>query len=187
MPRPVLLYVGRVAVEKNLRAFLSLQTTGSLVVIGEGPDHALLKKEYPSAHFLGGMAGEKLARHYAAADLFVFPSMTDTFGLVLLEACAAGLRIAAYPASGPVDLFADEAARSFASLNKDLQHAVDEAFRLPDDAASPRRFAENYAWESCTAQFFQHLQAPLPEVMSPIALCCLWLAKLRQAWHSKRP
>jgi glycosyltransferase involved in cell wall biosynthesis len=93
LPRPILLYVGRVAVEKNLGAYLDIGTVGSQVVIGDGPDLASLRQKYPDAHFLGAMSGEKLARHYAPADLFVFPSTTDTFGLVLLEACAAGLAV----------------------------------------------------------------------------------------------
>ena len=108
LPEPILLYVGRVAVEKNLPDFLNLQTTGSLVVIGEGPDLPVLQARYPQVHFLGSKTGEALARSYAAADLFVFPSTTDTFGLVLLEACASGLRIAAYPAPGPLDILEGE-------------------------------------------------------------------------------
>ena len=119
-PRPILLYVGRVAVEKNLRAFLDIDTVGSQIVVGDGPDLASLKREYPDVHFLGALSGEKLACHYAAADLFVFPSIVDTFGLVSLEACAAGLRVAAMPAPGPSDIFADDTAKDFAAMDWDL-------------------------------------------------------------------
>ena len=163
LPRPILLYVGRVSVEKNLRAFLTIQTTGSLVVIGDGPDLMTLRTEYPKAHFLGAMKGELLARHYAAADLFVFPSTTDTFGLVLLEACATGLRIAACPAPGPSDVFADPAAQNFAVLDLNLQQAADRALSLPDNRDIPRAFAARFSWEACTAQFFAHLQSPSPK------------------------
>jgi glycosyltransferase involved in cell wall biosynthesis len=162
LPRPILLYVGRVAVEKNLRAFLDIKTPGSKVVIGDGPDMQLLKSEYPTAHFLGTVEGEQLGRHYAAADLFVFPSTTDTFGLVLLEACAAGLRIASYPAPGPADIFADAATRGFAVLDSDLEQAVQKALALPDTPALPRHFAEHFSWQACSQQFFNHLQAPTP-------------------------
>ncbi len=153
LPRPVLLYVGRVAVEKNLRAFLSLETPGSKVVIGDGPDLEMLWKDYPDARFLGAMEGERLGRHYAAADVFVFPSLTDTFGLVLLEACAAGLRVACLPAPGPVDLFAAEETAAFAALDADLGRAVARALALPEHAAGARAFAEGYSWEACTRQF----------------------------------
>ncbi|MER2519406.1 MAG: glycosyltransferase family 1 protein [Bdellovibrionales bacterium] len=153
--RPVLLCVGRVAVEKNLRAFLSLNTVGSKVVIGDGPDLAMLRKDYPDAHFLGAMEGEALGRHYAAADVFVFPSLTDTFGLVLLEACAAGLRVACLPAPGPVDLFSAPETAAFAALDHDLGRAVARALALPENAAGARKFAEGYSWEACTRQFLE--------------------------------
>jgi glycosyltransferase involved in cell wall biosynthesis len=163
LPRPVLLYVGRVAVEKNLRAFLELKTEGSLVVVGDGPDLPALKRDYGHAHFLGAMEGESLARHYAAADLFVFPSLTDTFGLVLLEACAAGLRIAACPAPGPSDIFIGEEAESFSALDADLGQAVKRALALPKHPALPRDFAASFSWRACARQFFTHLQAPSPQ------------------------
>jgi glycosyltransferase involved in cell wall biosynthesis len=133
-PRPILLYVGRVAVEKNLREFLDIDTVGSQIVVGDGPDLASLKREYPDVHFLGALSGEKLACNYAAADLFVFPSISDTFGLVLLEACAAGLRVAAMPAPGPSDIFADDTAKDFAAMDWDLGRAVETA------PATPRQF-----------------------------------------------
>ena len=159
LPRPILLCVGRVAAEKNLPAFLALKTQGSKVVIGDGPDLPRLRAQFPEVHFLGRMdSGDDLARHYAAADLFVFPSTTDTFGLVLLEAAAAGLRIASMPAPGPADIFADPEARAFAVLNPNLQHAVDQALALPDDPEIPRRFATTFSWKSCTQDFLHHHQ-----------------------------
>ena len=154
LPRPILLYVGRIAAEKNLPAFLDLKTTGSKVVIGTGPDLDALREKYPRSHFLGSLEGETLARHYAAADLFVFPSTTDTFGLVLLEACAAGLRIAALPALGSSEIFSSPESRAFTVLAPDLQSAVDQALLLPDDPEIPRAFASKYSWKSCTQQFF---------------------------------
>jgi glycosyltransferase involved in cell wall biosynthesis len=177
LPRPILLYVGRVAIEKNLRAFLDLETPGSKVVVGDGPDLPLLRAEYKRAHFLGPHVGEELARHYAAADLFVFPSTTDTFGLVLLEACAAGLRVASYPAPGPVDVFANPAARRFAALDADLGRAVAAALALPDDAEAPRRFAGGFSWAACTRQFFEHLQAPTPKAVKRITRLRNWLSR----------
>jgi glycosyltransferase involved in cell wall biosynthesis len=163
LPRPILLYVGRVSVEKNLRAFLDIVATGCKLVIGDGPDLISLKQEYPDVHFLGAMSGESLARHYAAADLFVFPSTTDTFGLVLLEACAAGLRIAAMPAPGPSDIFADGAGKEFVIMDQDLGRAVATALRLPDNVDIPRSFVRRFVWENCTRQFVTHLQVSLPK------------------------
>jgi glycosyltransferase involved in cell wall biosynthesis len=123
------------------------------------------------------MQGEKLARHYAAADLFVFPSTTDTFGLVLLEACAAGLRIASYPADGPADIFADAKARDFAVLDCDLARAVGRALALPDKPDVPRAFAEAFSWRACTRQFYGHLQAPTPKALKRIARIRNWLSR----------
>jgi glycosyltransferase involved in cell wall biosynthesis len=151
LPRPLLLYVGRLAVEKNLRAFLSLDTPGSKVVVGDGPDSDALKHEYPDAHFLGVMQDAELARCYAAADLFVFPSASDTFGLVLLEACASGLRIAALPAPGPLDIFGSEG--DFTALDSDLGRAIARALTLTDDREPARAFARRFTWSACTEQF----------------------------------
>jgi glycosyltransferase involved in cell wall biosynthesis len=162
LPRPLLLYVGRVAIEKNLREFLDLQTAGSLVVIGDGPDLPMLAQHYPHAHFLGVMKGENLAQHYAAADLFVFPSTTDTFGLVLLEAAASGLRIAAKHAPGPSDIFADMDSAAFAVLDDNLGDAINRALALPQNPALPHLFASRFSWTACTLQFVTHLQAPSP-------------------------
>ncbi len=160
---PILLYVGRIAIEKNLRAFLDIKTSGSLVLIGQGPDIDHLKADYPHAYFLGSMSGEQLAQHYAAADLFVFPSTTDTFGLVLLEACASGLRIAAYPAPGPVDLFSAPETKTFSALDQDIQKAVEQALDLPNNPEAPHNFASHFSWQACATQFFTHLQVPTPK------------------------
>ena len=175
LPRPILLYVCRVAIEKNIRAFLDLDMPGSKIVIGNGPDLELLIKEYPKTHFLGVLEGEVLARHYAAVDLFVFPSSTDTFGLVLLEACAAGLRIASYPAPGPADVFADQSTNRFASLDTDLGRAIKQALSLFDDPTLPRRFAETFSWPSCTKQFLHNLQASTPQAVKRITRFRAWL------------
>lgn len=177
IPHPRLLYVGRVAVEKNLRAFLDLKPPGSKIVIGDGPDLEMLRAEYPQAHFLGAKFGEDLARHYAAADIFVFPSTTDTFGLVLLEACAAGLRIASYPAPGPVDIFGSPRTANFSALDTDLDQAVFQALSLSDNPALPRQFAERFSWESCTTEFFNHLQAPTPKAIKRITRLRNWLSR----------
>jgi glycosyltransferase involved in cell wall biosynthesis len=182
LPRPILLYVGRVAVEKNLAAFLALPVPGSKVVIGDGPDEQALRRAWPEAHFLGPRRGEELARHYAAADLFVFPSKTDTFGLVLLEACASGLRIAAHPASGPADIFVPEQTSSFAVLDPVLERAVSRALALPPDPEAARAFAMTYSWEACTRQFYEHLQARTPPAIRRIARLRNWLAKSLQRW-----
>src|SRR5262249_19563573 len=104
LPRPLHLYVGRVAVEKNVEDFLRLDLPGSKLVVGDGPLLPELRRKYPQARFVGAKVGEELAAHYAAAEVFVFPSRTDTFGLVLLEALASGLPVAAYPVPGPLDI-----------------------------------------------------------------------------------
>ena len=170
LPRPILLYVGRVAVEKNLEAFLALDTPGSKTVIGDGPHEALFRQKYKSAHFFGRKFGEDLAAHFAAADLFVFPSKTDTFGLVLLEAVSCGVPVAAYPVQGPVDLFSDSAKTgAFAVLDEDLGVAVRKALILkPDKAACHAFVEENYSWEHCTRQFLENLQAPTPQALRRI-------------------
>ena len=157
LDRPVLLYVGRLAIEKNVRTFLSLPTPGTKVVIGDGPDAAALKLDFPEARFLGPMRGEALARHYAAADLFVFPSTTDTFGLVLLEACASGLRIAAMSAPGPLDVFGGDG--DVAALDCDLGRAVSRALSLPENCQRARTFARKFNWAACTEEFYENLRA----------------------------
>lgn len=164
LPRPIFIYVGRVAVEKNLDAFLSLDLPGSKVIIGDGPGEADFKHRYPHVHFMGKKSGEELARHYAGADVFVFPSKTDTFGLVLLEAAACGLAVAAYPVQGPNDVFADRIKTAgFVVLDEDLGKAALTAASLHPSPETGHAFvAEYYSWEHCTKQFLDNLQAPTP-------------------------
>lgn len=152
LPRPIHVYMGRVAVEKNIEAFLTLDVGGSQVVIGDGPDRVRLQARFPGAHFLGPRYGRDLARHLAGADVFVFPSRTDTFGLVLLEAMACGLPVAAYPVQGPLDVVA--AGRS-GILDEDLGRAAIAARALSPSACVSH--AASFSWASCTATFAAHL------------------------------
>jgi len=152
-PRPILMFTGRVAVEKNIEAFLKLDIPGTKVVVGDGPQRGELERRYPDARFVGAKHGEDLARHYAAADVFVFPSLTDTFGLVLLEAMACGTPAAAYPVEGPLDVIGNAPA---GALDADLGAAVQRALTIPRDTA--RAYAETFAWESSVAQFLSNLQ-----------------------------
>jgi glycosyltransferase involved in cell wall biosynthesis len=154
LPRPVFLCVGRVAVEKNLEAFLKLDLPGSKVVIGAGPDLAMLRERHPRAHFLGAKEGEDLAQAFAAGDVFVFPSRTDTFGLVLLEAMASGLPVAAYPVTGPLDVVAPGVT---GVLDEDLGRAALAARDLSPQAC--REHALAYSWQACAKQFLGHLEA----------------------------
>ncbi len=154
LPRPIFLYVGRVAIEKNIRAFLDLDLPGSKVVVGGGPQLASLKRGYPNVHFDGPLDGEALARAYAGGDVFMFPSLTDTFGLVILEALACGTPVAAFPVTGPKDvlLVADE---KVGCVDVDLRHAAIEA--LGASRAACRRHAERYSWKACAETFLSHL------------------------------
>ena len=127
LPRPIFLSVGRVAVEKNLEAFLELDLPGTKVVVGDGPARAALQRKYPHAVFLGALHGEALAETYAAADVFVFPSRTDTFGLVLLEALASGVPVAAFPVTGPRDVIGT---RQVGVLSEDLRLACLAALEI---------------------------------------------------------
>lgn len=152
LPRPVALYVGRVAVEKNVEAFLALDLPGTKLVVGDGPQRAALEKRYPAAVFAGARAGEDLAAHYAAADVFVFPSRTDTFGLVLLEALASGLPVAAYPVAGPKDVIGDA---PVGVLDDDLGAAARRALTIPPEAC--RAFALERSWRASAEQFLGNL------------------------------
>lgn len=152
LPRPIHIYMGRVAVEKNIEAFLSLKLPGSKVVIGDGPDLAKLTARYRDSHFLGARFGRDLAQHLAGGDVFVFPSRTDTFGLVLLEAMACGLPVAAYPVQGPVDVVAHG---SSGVLDEDLGGAIAAARKL--DRANCIRHASSFSWENATADFLSYL------------------------------
>jgi glycosyltransferase involved in cell wall biosynthesis len=155
LPRPIWVYVGRVAVEKNIAAFLTLSLPGSMVVIGEGPDQVRLKQEFPDCHFLGYRFGSELAAHLAGADVFVFPSKTDTFGLVMLEAMACGLPVAALPVTGPVDVVQHGIT---GMLNHDLAKACNDALSL--DRMVCRNYATSRSWANATLQFQSHL-API--------------------------
>lgn len=152
LPRPISVYMGRVAVEKNIGAFLSLQLPGSKLVIGDGPDFQELKQQYPDCTFIGYKFGEELARYLADCDVFVFPSRTDTFGLVLLEAMACGLPVAAYPVTGPIDVI--QQGRT-GVMDEDLGVAVTEALKLSGEEA--RKYAEQRSWQAASHQFFGHL------------------------------
>jgi glycosyltransferase involved in cell wall biosynthesis len=152
LPRPVHLYVGRVAVEKNLDAFLALPLAGSKLVVGDGPALAELKARYPAVHFTGARFGLELARHYVCGDVFVFPSRTDTFGLVLLEALASGVPVAAYPVPGPLDVIGSSRA---GVLDEDLGRAVTAALRVP--RARCRAHAETFSWRRSAQQFLANL------------------------------
>ena len=156
LPRPIALYCGRVAVEKNIEAFLALPEPKSKVVVGDGPQMDLLRKKYPHAVFAGLKEGEELARYYAAADVFVFPSLTDTFGLVLLEALACGVPVAAYPVAGPLDVIG---AAPVGCLHENLQVAVREALKASPETC--RAHAEKYSWAASTAQFLDNVR-PFP-------------------------
>ncbi len=152
LPKPVCMYVGRVAIEKNINAFLNLDLPGSKVVVGNGPQLEALKDDYPEVMFTGFQFGESLAKYMAEADVFVFPSRTDTFGIVMLDALASGVPVAAYPVPGPIDIVSDTA---IGRLNEDLKQAVEEALEL--DQQDCRNFALHFTWEKCTEQFKNNL------------------------------
>jgi glycosyltransferase involved in cell wall biosynthesis len=165
VPRPVFLCVGRVAVEKNLAAFLELDLPGTKVVVGDGPARAALMRKYPQAMFLGAQQGEELASTYAAADVFVFPSKTDTFGLVLLEALASGVPVAAFPVTGPRDVLGSAAV---GALNNDLREACLAALRIP--RAECARFAAGHSWEASARAFIENMADIRSLPMEPDAL-----------------
>lgn len=152
LPRPLAVYVGRVAVEKNVEAFLEMPWEGGKLVIGDGPALARLKARHPQAHYTGYLFGEVLAAHLAAADVMVFPSRTDTFGLVNLEAMACGVPVAAYPVTGPIDVIQDGRT---GALDEDLARAARRALDL--DPRHCRAAAQTMGWESCTRQFESNL------------------------------
>ena len=151
-PKPVFVCVGRVAVEKNLEAFLELDLPGSKVIVGDGPARFALEQKYPDAVFLGALQGEALAEVYAAADVFVFPSKTDTFGLVLLEALASGLPVAAFPVTGPRDVIG---AAPVGVLDEDLRKACLAALAIPPQACVD--FAAKHTWEASAQAFIDNM------------------------------
>jgi glycosyltransferase involved in cell wall biosynthesis len=150
LPRPLFLYAGRVAIEKNLDAFLSLDLPGSKAVVGGGPQLEELRARYPGVTFTGPKFGQDLAEHYASADVFVFPSLTDTFGNVLLEALACGVPVAAFNVMGPKDVVLD---RSVGILGADLREAALAALSIDREAC--RAFAEQFSWSACAQRFKQ--------------------------------
>lgn len=153
LPHPIFLYVGRVAIEKNLPAFLDLDLPGSKVVVGDGPALASLRARYPAAVFLGLRSGEELASIYASSDVFVFPSRTDTFGIVLLEALASGLPVAAFPVTGPADVLADGRG---GVLSEDLRQAALAALAVSRGEA--RAKALGFGWAACARLFLTHVR-----------------------------
>jgi glycosyltransferase involved in cell wall biosynthesis len=149
---PIFLYVGRVAVEKNIEAFLSLDLPGSKWVVGTGPALAGIQQRYPRVNYLGLLERHDLAQVYAAADVLVFPSKTDTFGLVMLEAMACGLPVAAYPVTGPLDVVGGSSA---GALHEDLKVACLRALELKSEDAVAH--ARRFSWRAATEQFLSHL------------------------------
>lgn len=150
--QPIFMCVGRVAVEKNIEAFLKLNLPGTKVIVGDGPQRKQLEAKYKDVVFVGLKRGEELAQHFAAADVFVFPSRTDTFGLVLLEALASGVPVAAYPVTGPLDVIGDA---PVGVLNEDLETAALQALEI--DPKSCREFALKYTWDISVDQFQNNL------------------------------
>jgi glycosyltransferase involved in cell wall biosynthesis len=164
LPGPILLNVGRIAPEKNLAAFLAAPVAGSKVVVGEGPALAELERRYPEAHFVGPMAGEELASAYRTADCFVFPSLTDTFGLVMIEALACGVQVAALPVPGPLDVLGpngrgvdDDFPATVGALDRDLAVAIGRALHLDRQAAGV--YGSRFSWEAATDQFLAAVES----------------------------
>jgi glycosyltransferase involved in cell wall biosynthesis len=157
LPRPIAVYVGRVAIEKNIDAFLRMTWSGSKLVIGDGPELARLKAQFPNAIYAGFLFGDELVRHLAASDVFVFPSLTDTFGLVNLEAMACGIPVAAYPVAGPVDVVEDGVT---GALDEDLARAAVRALAMDPDKCRER--ALRSGWETCSREFESNLVPSQP-------------------------
>lgn len=151
LPKPVALYVGRVAIEKNIETFLDMPWPGSKVIVGDGPSLPALKAKYPGAFFVGKKIGHDLANHYRSADIFVFPSRTDTFGIVLIEAMACGLPIAGHPAPGPADIVTEQ---QLGSINEDLAAAAQTALHAPGTPEDRfQHLMNNFTWPIATKQF----------------------------------
>jgi glycosyltransferase involved in cell wall biosynthesis len=164
LPRPVFLTVGRIALEKNLPAFLDLDLPGSKIVVGDGPRLQTLRRRYPEVHFPGFCDEAELVRYYAAADVFVFPSKTDTFGLVMLEALASGVPVAAYPVAGPLDVIGDSPA---GCLDEDLRRAALTALDIPRTAC--REHALTFTWVRCAELLVENL-CPIEASKTPALL-----------------
>ncbi len=163
LPRPIFLHVGRLAVEKNVEAFLSLDLPGSKVLVGDGPARIALQARFPEAHFLGAKHAEELASLYSSADVLVFPSRTDTFGLVMIEALACGVPVAAYPVPGPLDVITDSGA---GVLSDDLQQAALAALSIPRDAA--RAHGLTFTWERSAEQFLGNIRLARERAKIPL-------------------
>ena len=168
LPRPIQLYVGRVAVEKNIEAFLRNGHPGAKVVVGDGPALARLQARFPEAHFLGKQTGLALAACYAGADVFVFPSRTDTFGLVMIEALACGTPVAAFPVAGPLDVLTPESG----ALSERLEDAIAAALALDRDRCLVH--GRSFSWEASTDQFLAALEPiassrPIPTALAAVA------------------
>ena len=152
LPRPIQLYVGRIAPEKNIAAFLSSARPGTKVVVGDGPQLGELRRRFPDAVFVGRKGGGELAGYYAGADVFVFPSRTDTFGLVMIEALACGTPVAAFPVPGPVDIVTE----ATGALSEQLERAIDAAlYCARTDCA---QYGASFGWDTATAQFLAGLE-----------------------------
>ncbi len=158
LARPVALYVGRVAVEKNLEAFLGMDWPGTKVVVGDGPARVALSRAHPDAHFLGKRTGAALADCYRAADVFVFPSRTDTFGIVLIEALACGIPIAAFRVTGPADIVTEPDLGAL--TDGDLSAAARAALNAPGSSeARAAHVARHYSWRAAAQQFLDSVRA----------------------------
>ena len=147
---PIALYVGRVAIEKSIEDFLAMEWDGSKVVVGDGPSRTALEKKYPNAHFVGKKLGKELAAHYRSADLFVFPSRTDTFGIVLIEAMASGLPVVAYDVTGPKDIITEP---MLGTLTDDLAIGAREALKHDKAKERAAHAKAYYTWENAAKQF----------------------------------
>jgi glycosyltransferase involved in cell wall biosynthesis len=158
MAGPIMLYVGRVSVEKNVETFLKADVIGTKVIVGEGPARDDLQKRFPNAVFLGAKFGAELAKCYANADVFVFPSLTDTFGLVILEAMACGTPVAAFDAPGPRDILPGSNA---GIIGDNLKANIEEALKLDREIVAA--YSQKFSWSSCAQEFLQNL-APIPIV-----------------------
>ncbi|MFD1701909.1 glycosyltransferase family 4 protein [Methylopila henanensis] len=158
LPKPIFLYVGRIAPEKNVEGFLSLDLPGTKVVVGDGPQRAELEASFPDAHFTGTLEGEGLAKAYASSDVFVFPSRTDTFGIVVLEALASGVPVAAFPVTGPVDILEGSGA---GVLDADLRKAAIAALDVPREKA--RALALSHGWREATKMFVDNIRQVIAE------------------------
>ena len=163
LPRPIMLNVGRVSAEKNLEVFLDAQVPGTKVIVGDGPALEAMRQRYPDAVFTGAMSGEELASAYRSADCFVFPSRTDTFGLVIIEALACGVPVAAYPVAGPLDIIGKDGRgvdgdmpATIGALDDDLEIAVSKALRLDRTAAAI--YGARFTWQHATDQFVEAIR-----------------------------